>query len=78
MLYTKYAACHICNMENFDTMLFVKALGLAVAMEGMLWAGFPGMMREAARQASQLSTAALRAIGSIMLVAGVFVCALGF
>lgn len=78
MLYRKYAACHICNMENFDTMLFVKALGLAVAMEGMLWAGFPGRMREAARQASQLSTATLRAIGSIMLVAGVFVCALGF
>ncbi len=73
-----YAACHICNMEHFDTMLFVKALGLAIAMEGMLWAGFPGMMREAAMQASQMPKTTLRAIGSIMLVAGVFICAMGF
>ena len=65
-------------MEHFDTMLFVKALGLAIAMEGMLWAGFPGKMREAALAASQMSQTTLRAIGSIMLVTGVFVCALGF
>ncbi len=73
-----YAACHICDMEHFDTMLFVKALGLAIAMEGMLWAGFPGKMREAALQASKLPKTTLRAIGSIMLVSGVFICALGF
>ncbi len=65
-------------MEHFDTMLFIKAFGLAVAMEGMLWAGFPGLMREAALQASRQSKTTLRAIGSIMVVAGVLVCALGF
>ncbi|MDO5537163.1 MAG: DUF2065 domain-containing protein [Desulfovibrionaceae bacterium] len=63
-------------MENFDLNLFVRALGLAMAIEGALWAGFPDRMREAAFSISQMPGSGVRVAGLVFMLAGVGVCAL--
>ena len=65
-------------MEQFDIKLFIKALGLAFAIEGVLWAGFPRTMRDAARCAADQPASSLRLFGLIAFVAGIVVCRLGF
>ena len=65
-------------MEQFDLKLFIKALGLAFAIEGMIWAGFPKAMRDAARLAADMPASSLRIFGLIAFVVGIVVCSLGF
>lgn len=38
-------------------------LALVLVIEGLLWAGFPGMMRRAAAQALAMREASLRRLG---------------
>lgn len=63
-------------MENFDGQLFLKALGLAMAIEGIIWAGFPEKMRRAAAYMAAQPQGALRVCGLLLLGIGVAVCAL--
>ncbi len=63
-------------MENFDAVLFFRALGLAFVIEGVLWAGLPGKMREAARHLAAGPDSMLRGAGLCMLLAGLGICAL--
>ncbi len=64
-------------MEQFDWMLFLKAAGLAMALEGAAWAGFPEKMRRAALQLIQTPTPGLRIVGLVSLLSGLALCYLG-
>lgn len=52
---------------------FVVALGLVLVIEGLLWAGFPAMMRKAAVRLADLPLSLLRRGGLAAMVAGVLV-----
>ncbi|BAQ49650.1 MULTISPECIES: DUF2065 domain-containing protein [Methylobacterium] len=49
------------------------ALGLALAIEGLLCAAFPGAMRRAMQEASQSPMERMRLVGLVSAVAGVVV-----
>lgn len=55
-------------------LLFIKALILALALEGFCFALFPELMRKAMLEAASLSPAQLRALGG-MALAGAAFCA---
>jgi len=52
---------------------FLAALGLALAIEGFLYAGFPGAMRRALASVSGMPDRSLRMGGLFALAIGVFV-----
>lgn len=52
---------------------FLTALGLALAIEGILYAAFPGPMRRALASVSGMPVQSLRLGGLIALAIGVFV-----
>ncbi len=52
---------------------FLTALGLALAIEGFLYAGFPGPMRRALASVSGMPDQSLRLGGLLALAIGVFV-----
>lgn len=54
----------------FDTRTFFTALGLALCMEGALWALFPRFMREAMAQLAAGPTALVRGAGLFALGLG--------
>lgn len=47
------------------------AVGLVLALEGLLYAAFPGGMKQAIRAALDLPDATLRTVGLVAAVAGV-------
>ncbi len=51
---------------------FVVALGLALALEGLFYGGFPSAARRMAAQVATLPDSALRAAGIGAAAAGVF------
>ena len=57
---------------KFDYALFLRALGLAIVIEGLCWTLFPGGMRRALPQPESR----LRIIGLIALAAGLGLVAL--
>lgn len=52
---------------------FLQALALALVMEGICFALFPGTMRRAMLEASGLPDQSLRALGGLALVAALFI-----
>lgn len=60
-------------LTDFDAGLFFRALGLAFVIEGVLWAGFPGSMREAMSRAVAMPDRSLRLMGLSAMAAGLFV-----
>ena len=56
--------------KQFDMGLFMRALGLAFALEGLCWALFPGAMRRVLAQLLPLSDSGLRLAGLAALLLG--------
>lgn len=52
--------------------LLLRALGLALVLEGLCWALAPGGMRRAMRRLVREADGALRAAGLLALAAGLF------
>lgn len=50
---------------------FVFAIGLVLAFEGLLCAAFPGAMRKAMLEASQLPESPMRLVGLVSAVLGI-------
>ncbi len=63
-------------MENFDVALFVRALGLSFVLEGMLWAGFPRLVKRACEELARRHEGYVRASGLVSLLMGMGICAL--
>ncbi|MBO5491580.1 MAG: DUF2065 domain-containing protein [Desulfovibrio sp.] len=61
---------------QFDTELFLRALGLAIVLEGLCWALFPGGMRRALEQLLPMPEQRLRLVGAAALGVGLAVIAL--
>lgn len=51
---------------------FLTALALMLAIEGLSFAAFPGGMKQALRDASEMDEKLLRTIGIISAILGVF------
>ena len=60
---------------KFDYALFLRALGLAIIIEGLCWTLFPGGMRRALLQLLPQPESRLRAIGLVALAIGLAVVA---
>ncbi|MBQ9452924.1 MAG: DUF2065 domain-containing protein [Desulfovibrio sp.] len=58
---------------NFDTELFLRALGLAIVLEGLCWTVSPKGMRHMLEQLLPLPEHQLRAIGLAALFLGLAV-----
>jgi uncharacterized protein YjeT (DUF2065 family) len=52
---------------------FLVAIGLVLAMEGILFAAFPGAVKQAMAHVMETADSALRLIGIVSAVAGVLV-----
>lgn len=61
---------------QFDTELFLRALGLAIVLEGLCWALFPGGMRRALEQLLPMPEHRLRLVDAAALGVGLAVIAL--
>ena len=61
---------------EFNIELFLRALGLAIVLEGLCWTLFPGGMRRALLQLLPQPESRLRAIGLIALAVGLGLVAL--
>ena len=61
---------------KFDYALFLRALGLAIIIEGLCWTLFPGGMRRALLQLLPQPESRLRGIGLIALALGLALVAL--
>ena len=61
---------------KFDYTLFLRALGLAIIIEGLCWTLFPGGMRRALLQLLPLTESRLRIVGLIALAVGLGLVAL--
>ena len=61
---------------KFDYTLFLRALGLAIIIEGLCWTLFPGGMRRALLQLLPQPESRLRAIGLVALALGLALVAL--
>ena len=55
---------------DFNIGLFLRALGLAIVLEGLCWTLFPGGMRRALLQLLPLPESRLRVIGLAALALG--------
>ena len=60
------------SLANFDASLFFRALGLALMLEGILWAGFPKGMLAALENVRGRPDLA-RAMGIAGLVVGLLI-----
>lgn len=61
---------------KFDYALFLRALGLAIVIEGLCWTLFPGGMRRALLQLLPQPESRLRVVGLIALAVGLGIVAL--
>ena len=61
---------------KFDYTLFLRALWLAIIIEGLCWTLFPGGMRSALLQLLPLPESRLRIVGLIALAVGLGLVAL--
>lgn len=61
---------------RFDVDLFLRALGLAFALEGLLWAAAPGGMRKAMTSLLQCPESRLRLLGLAGVGFGLFLVSL--
>ena len=52
---------------------FLAALGLLLAIEGIVFAAFPGATRKALAEAAEAPIERMRVVGVISAVAGVFI-----
>lgn len=52
---------------------FVTALGLVLVIEGILYAGFPGLAKRMARQAVETPEASLRQAGLFAAIGGLVI-----
>ncbi|WP_165079276.1 MULTISPECIES: DUF2065 family protein [unclassified Desulfovibrio] len=57
---------------HLDLPLLLRAVGLALVFEGLVWALTPGGMRRAMRRLLREPDAALRAAGMAAMAAGLF------
>lgn len=55
---------------DFDFSLFLRALGLAFVIEGIVWAIFPNGMRRAMASLLESGEAQIRGMGLFILVLG--------
>ena len=55
---------------DFNIGLFLRALGLAIVLEGLCWTLFPGGMRRALLQLLPLPESRLRVVGLAALALG--------
>lgn len=55
---------------DFDLPLFLRALGLAFALEGLCWAAFPNAMRQVLSQILSEDHGSCRLIGLLSLGCG--------
>ena len=55
---------------EFNLELFLRALGLAIVLEGLCWTLFPGGMRRALLQLLPLPESRLRVVGLAALALG--------
>ena len=55
---------------DFNIELFLRALGLAIVLEGLCWTLFPGGMRRALLQLLPLPESRLRVVGLAALALG--------
>lgn len=62
---------------NFDLSLFLRALGLALIMEGVLWTLFPRAMRRAMRHLLKAPVSQVISAGLTALLSGLFLVWLG-
>ena len=58
---------------EFNIELFLRALGLAIVLEGLCWTLFPGGMRRALLNLLPLPESRLRAVGLAALALGLLV-----
>ncbi len=66
------------NIEmNFNFSLFFLAIGLAFAMEAVLWISAPSKMLKALDALRMMTEAQLRTWGGILLAIGLGLCLLG-
>ena len=63
---------------DFDFSLFFRALGLALALEGLCWAVFPGGMRKTLLQILPLPDSRLRLVGLGALLLGALLSRVAF
>ncbi len=61
---------------RFDFDLFLRALGLAVVLEGLCWALFPRGMRRALRELLAQPEGRLRAVGLTAVAVGLLLTSL--
>ncbi len=61
---------------RFDFDLFLRALGLAVVLEGLCWALFPRGMRRALRELLAQPEGRLRAVGLAAVAVGLLLTSL--
>lgn len=52
---------------------FLAAVGLVFVIEGLLYGGFPGLARRAAKQAALIPDPAMRAAGIAAIALGVLI-----
>lgn len=62
---------------DFNFALFFMALGLAIALEAMLWLIAPHRMHEMVLKLSQIPIERLRAGAFVMLALGLLLCTAG-
>lgn len=62
---------------NFDLSLFLRALGLAMILEGALWSLFPRVMRRAMRQLLKAPVTQVISAGLTAVLSGLFLVWLG-
>ena len=55
---------------EFNIVVFLRALGLAIVLEGLCWTLFPGGMRRALLQLLPLPESRLRVVGLAALALG--------
>lgn len=51
--------------------LFLMALGLAIALEGLFYGAFPALVKEFTRQVSEMPEQTIRSIGIVAAAGGV-------
>lgn len=62
---------------NFDLSLFLRALGLALLLEGALWSLFPRAMRRAMRHLQKAPVSQVVSAGLAAVFSGLFLVWLG-
>ena len=71
ILYKNACFRHVKGM-TFDWKPFLAALGLAILLEGLVWALAPGAMRRAVILIAQMPKSSIRVLGLAALALGLF------